>query len=70
MAEPMFKIVSEPATEDWCGDCDEDSDRNSDNIHCLNQPGSAMAVLIGAEEDGAFAVCKYHRGEWIYKGLV
>ncbi len=30
MAEPMFKIVSEPATEDWCGDCDEDSDRNSD----------------------------------------
>ena len=69
MAEPMFKIVSEPATEDWCGDCDEDSEHNSDN-HCLNQPGSAMAVLIGAEEDGAFAVCKRHRDKWVEEGLV
>ena len=63
-----FRIVSVPATDPWCGDCDDDpppSHHGSDtDTACLNEIGSAMIVLVGAEEDGEFAICKRHL-EWM-----
>ena len=61
-----FRIVSQPATEAWCGDCDENPSEDFDGTieSCMNQPDSAMIELVGAEEDGEFAICKRHL-EWM-----
>jgi hypothetical protein len=68
MASERFIIVGSPATEEWCGDCDDDPPEVEETIK--NQDGSAMMILEGTTIDEQFAVCKRHVDKLRAAGLI